>query len=161
MSKGVTVKDVPAAAFIKAYADHLKRSNWLELPPWVDIVKTGKFKEMCPQDPDWYYTRAASIARKLYLRGGTGVGAFTKIYGGSHHRGPKPCTFVRGSAKIARYIVQQLTTIGVVEANPVTGTDRKGSPVTHGRRISQEGQRDLDRIAGRVATALQKTQTEK
>ncbi len=70
----------------------------MELPEWHDLVKvhcvcssimattinnsypqTGCFKEMCPMDPDWYYTRAASIARKVYLRGGTGVGAFSKV----------------------------------------------------------------------------------
>jgi len=152
MSKGVTVKDVPAAEFIKAYAEHLKRSNWLELPHWVDIVKTAKFKELCPQDPDWYFVRAASMARKLYLRGGAGIGGFTKVYGGSHRRGPRPCKFERGSGKIARHIVQQLVRIGVVENNP--RVNRNGLSQTHGRRISQDGQKDLDTIAGRVAASL-------
>jgi hypothetical protein len=30
----------------------------MELPEWVDIVKTARFKELPPYDPDWYYTRA-------------------------------------------------------------------------------------------------------
>jgi len=30
----------------------------VELPPWTDIVKTAKFKELAPYDPDWYYIRA-------------------------------------------------------------------------------------------------------
>jgi ribosomal protein S19E (S16A) len=55
------------------------QSGKMELPEWHDLVKTGTHKEMCPMDPDWYYTRAASLARKVYLRGGTGVGAFTKV----------------------------------------------------------------------------------
>jgi len=151
MSKGVTVKDVPAAHFIKAYAEHLKKNNWLELPPWVDIVKTAALKELPPADPDWYYIRAASVARKIYIKGGTGVGGFTKIYGGSHRRGAKPCRFELGSGKIARYIVQQLSNIGVVELN----TDKTSGQVK-GRKISVEGQRDLDRIAGRVAASLSK-----
>jgi len=49
----------PAAeAFISAYSSHLKRSGKLEVPNWVDIVKTGAFKELAPYDPDWYYVRA-------------------------------------------------------------------------------------------------------
>jgi ribosomal protein S19E (S16A) len=30
----------------------------MELPEWVDIVKTARFKELPPSDPDWYYIRA-------------------------------------------------------------------------------------------------------
>lgn len=47
-----------AEAFIEAYASHLKRSGKLEVPNWVDLVKTGTFKEQAPYDPDWYYVRA-------------------------------------------------------------------------------------------------------
>ena len=54
----------------------------MKVPEWVDIVKTGKHKELAPFDSDWYYIRAASVARHLYLRGGVGVNAITKIYGG-------------------------------------------------------------------------------
>jgi small subunit ribosomal protein S19e len=45
-------------AFIKAYAAYLKRTGKLEVPKWVDIVKTGTFKELAPYDPDWYFIRA-------------------------------------------------------------------------------------------------------
>lgn len=45
-------------AFITAYASHLKRSGKLEVPTWVDIVKTGAYKELAPYDQDWFYTRA-------------------------------------------------------------------------------------------------------
>ena len=54
----------------------------MKVPEWVDIVKTGKHKELAPFDNDWYYIRSASVARHLYLRGGVGVNAITKIYGG-------------------------------------------------------------------------------
>ena len=30
----------------------------IQLPTWVDIVKTGAYKELPPYDPDWYYIRA-------------------------------------------------------------------------------------------------------
>lgn len=47
-----------ADAFIAAYASHLKKSGKLEVPPWVDIVKTGAYKELAPYDADWYYIRS-------------------------------------------------------------------------------------------------------
>ena len=47
-----------ADAFINAYASHLKRSGKLEVPTWVDIVKTGHYKELAPYDQDWFYIRA-------------------------------------------------------------------------------------------------------
>lgn len=30
----------------------------LEVPTWVDIVKTGTYKELAPYDQDWFYIRA-------------------------------------------------------------------------------------------------------
>ena len=48
----------------------------------MDYIKTGKSKELAPYDKDWYYIRAASVARHIYLRRGVGVGALTKVYGG-------------------------------------------------------------------------------
>jgi small subunit ribosomal protein S19e len=41
-SRGITVKDVPADEFIEAFAKYLKRSGKIDVPKWVDIVKTGK-----------------------------------------------------------------------------------------------------------------------
>jgi small subunit ribosomal protein S19e len=136
----VTVKDVPAHEFVLTYAKHLKRTNAIKLPKWADLVKGGIHKQLAPSNPDWYYIRAASIARKVYLRCGLGVGKMTKIYGGLKHRGPRPSRFKLGSSSIARDIMKQLERIGVIEKDP------KG-----GRRITQQGQRDLDRIARRVA----------
>ncbi|XP_058185557.1 uncharacterized protein LOC131302773 [Rhododendron vialii] len=70
-----------AARVRQGLLGHLKRSGKMELPHWTDIVKTGTFKELAPYDPDWYYIRAASMARKIYLRQGLGVGSFQRIYG--------------------------------------------------------------------------------
>merc|ERR1739847_227156 len=67
-----TVKDVAAEKFIEAFAQHLKRQGKFEIPKWADLVTTGKTKELSPYDPDWIYTRAASMVRKIYIRGGVG-----------------------------------------------------------------------------------------
>jgi len=56
-------------------------------------VKTGTLKELGPYDPDWYYTRAAAVARKVYLQPGLGVGALQKKFGGSRNRGTRTFTF--------------------------------------------------------------------
>ncbi|EOY01742.1 Ribosomal protein S19e family protein, putative [Theobroma cacao] len=68
--------------------------NSIELPPWTDTVKTARFKELPPYDPDWYYVRAAFMARKIYLRHGLGVGAFRRAYGGSKEEWMSPTPFL-------------------------------------------------------------------
>jgi hypothetical protein len=55
-----------AEAFIAAYASHLKRSGKLEVPTWVDIVKTGAYKELAPYDPDWFYVRAGAFTHQSF-----------------------------------------------------------------------------------------------
>ena len=60
MGRAVTVRDIKPAEFIKAYAAHLKTKDNFEVPKWADIVKTGIHKELAPNDPDWYYTRAGT-----------------------------------------------------------------------------------------------------
>lgn len=52
-----------AEAFITAYSSHLKRSGKLEIPIWVDTVKTGSQKELAPYDPDWFYVRAGEFSQ--------------------------------------------------------------------------------------------------
>ncbi|KAL9684355.1 hypothetical protein QQ045_021791 [Rhodiola kirilowii] len=66
----------------------------IELPHWTDIVKTAIFKELAPYEPDWYYIRAASMARKIYCK--------------SKRNGSRPPHFCKSSGSIARHILQQL-----------------------------------------------------
>ncbi|BGO97389.1 40S ribosomal protein S19-A [Rhodotorula toruloides] len=135
-----TVRDVTAEAFIAAYSSHLKRSGKLEVPVWVDVVKTGTGKELAPYDQDWYYVRAAAVARHIYLRKHVGVGALQKLHGSSVNRGCRPSHHRDGSGSVERKILQSLEKIGVLEKDTARG----------GRRISVDGQRDLDRIATAV-----------
>ena len=140
-SRGVTVKDVAADLFIKAYAQHLKRQGKIEIPKWVDYVKTSPAKELAPYDPDWFYIRCASIARKVYLRPGTGVGALTKVYGSNYRRGTRSEHFRKANSGMLRYMVQQLEKVKVIEQSG------------KGRKISKIGQQDLDRIAAQVRSS--------
>ncbi|OAY77948.1 40S ribosomal protein S19 [Ananas comosus] len=118
MEAARTVKDVSPHEFVKAYSAHLKRSGKMELPEWTDIVKTGRFKELAPYDPDWYYIRAASMARKIYLRQGIGVGGFQKIYGGRKRNGCRPPHFCKSSGAVARHILQQLQSMSIIDVDP-------------------------------------------
>ncbi|CAD6584590.1 MAG: hypothetical protein CYPHOPRED_002758, partial [Cyphobasidiales sp. Tagirdzhanova-0007] len=121
------VREVRADTFITEYSEHLRRSGKIDLPTWVDIVKTSTAKEQAPYDPNWWYVRCAAVARHIYLRKHVGVGALQKLHGGAVNR---------GSRSVERKVMQSLEKIGVLEKDP------RG-----GRRISQDGQRDLDRIA--------------
>ncbi|KAK4124042.1 ribosomal protein S19e [Parathielavia appendiculata] len=143
MPGGVTVRDVDAHKFVAAYAAFLKRQGKLPVPGWVDTVKTGAAKEMPPQDIDWYYVRAASVARHVYLRKTVGVGRLRKVHGSAKNRGTRPSKHVDASGSVDRKIMQSLEKIQVLEQD-----EEKG-----GRRITQQGQRDLDRIAQTVAEA--------
>ncbi|KAL8278686.1 hypothetical protein RQP46_008978 [Phenoliferia psychrophenolica] len=136
------VRDVSAEEFIKAYSSHLKVRK-LEVPTWVDIVKTGTAKELAPYDQDWFYIRAAAVARHIYLRKHVGVGGLQKLHGGAHNRGNRPSHHADGSGSVERKILQGLEKIGVLEKDTARG----------GRRISQDGQRDLDRIASALVEA--------
>jgi small subunit ribosomal protein S19e len=102
---------------------------------WVDTVKTGVAKELPPQEIDWFYVRAASVARHVYLRKTVGVGRLRKVHGVAKNRGVRPSQHTAGSGSVDRKIMQALEKINVLEQD-----EEKG-----GRRITQSGQRDLDR----------------
>ncbi|KAG8533630.1 40S ribosomal protein S19 [Bacidia gigantensis] len=137
MAGGVSVRDVEARKFIEAYSAFLKRQGKLQIPGWVDTVKTSPSKELPPQSIDWFYTRAAAVARHIYLRKTVGVGRLRKVHGSTKNRGSAPSHHVDASGSVDRKVMQALEKIGVLEQD-----EEKG-----GRRISQSGQRDLDRIA--------------
>lgn len=107
----------------------------------MDIIKTAKFKELSPEDPDWFYTRCASILRHLYHRRPAGVGAITKIYGGRKRNGVHPSHFCRSADGAARKALQSLEAVRLIEKHP-----------DGGRALTPQGQRDLDRIANQIVS---------
>lgn len=84
---------------------------------------------------DRFYDRAASVARHVYLRKTVGVGRLRKVHGSAKNRGSRPSHHVDASGSVDRKVLQALEKIGVLEQD-----EEKG-----GRRITQSGQRDLDR----------------
>lgn len=125
------------------------RTGKLKVPEFVEIVKTSKGAELGPTDPDWYYVRAAAVARHVYLRPNVGVGAVRKIYGRAKRNGTRPNHFCLGSASVARKVMQSLEGVKIVVKDP-----------NGGRSITSTGRRDMDRIAGQVKRSLLNTENE-
>lgn len=148
-ARGICVRDVAAVDFINSYAEHLKNSDKFDLPVWSDTVKTSVAKELAPYGDDWYYIRAASIARKVYLRPGVGIGQLQKWYGSTYRNGTRSEHFRKASSGVIRSVLIQLEEMKVVE--------KVGSG---GRRVSVVGQQDLDRIAGSVFRAVEEDDDE-
>lgn len=62
----VTALEVPADRLIEKLAKYLKENvPNVKPPPWSIFAKTACYKERVPENPDWWYVRAASILRKL------------------------------------------------------------------------------------------------
>ena len=89
---------------------------------------------------------AASIARKIYLRAGTGVGAFRKIYGGNKNKGTRKEHFQKASGGMIRSILLNLESMGVVEKME---DGYVPSPVAPARGCRRCGSRGVSSGAGR------------
>ncbi len=138
-----TVYDVPADWLIKQAAEELKQRPEVKPPEWSAFVKTGIHREMPPENPDWWYIRAASVLRRLYVDGPVGVQRMRTAYGGKRDRGSSPYQFRKGSGSILRKIFQQMEAAGLVE---------KGRT---GRRISPLGMSFLDTVAQKAGRAAE------
>ncbi|MFN3528076.1 MAG: 30S ribosomal protein S19e [Candidatus Altarchaeaceae archaeon] len=132
----MNVYDVPADKLINKVAIDLKENIKFKKPEWADFVKTGVSRERAPDNPDWWWIRAASILRKLYIRGKpVGVSRLRTAYGGRKNRGVAPEHFYKGSGKIIRTILQQFDELGFTEK------------VDKGRIITPKGTSYLDKIS--------------
>ncbi len=140
-----TIYDVPAEMLINNVAQKLKKDEKTTPPEWATFVKTGEYKELSPDNADWWYVRCASILRRVYIDGPVGVSRLRSFYGGRHRNGNKPIHFSKGSGSIAREALQQLEKAGYVK-NQKTG-----------RIISAAGQSYLDDAANEVKLELLKT----
>ena len=124
--------------FNEKLAEALKQIPEIEIPKWAYFVKSGMAKERAPADEDFWYKRAASILRQLYLRGVVGVGKFRTRYGSRKRRGGRPDEFRKASGKIIRVILQQAEKAGMVE--------KVAKGKQFGRRLTQAGRDFLDSI---------------
>src|SRR5690242_17356553 len=106
---------VPPAALLPRLAAELKTRGAVQPPAWASLVKTGVHKQQAPTQNEWWYLRSASVLRKLYARGPTGIQRLASEYGGKRDRGSAPYHARTGSRSILREVVQQLEKAGLVE----------------------------------------------
>ncbi|MET1101563.1 MAG: 30S ribosomal protein S19e [Pyrodictiaceae archaeon] len=146
----VTALEVPADRLIKRLAEELKKYPQIRPPTWAYFVKTGVAKEKPPEDPEWWYFRAASILRKLYKAGRpVGVERLRTVYGSRMNRGVAPEHFYKASGSVIRKLLQQLERAGLV-----VKVRRKG------RTLSPKGRSLLDKLAYEVMRELVKENPE-
>jgi small subunit ribosomal protein S19e len=107
---------VPAELLIQELSSYLKENVKEITPPeWASFVKTSTGKERLPIQNDWWYTRSASILRKIYIFGPISVESLRTIYGTRKRYGKRLEHHVKGSGSIIRKILQQLEAAGLVE----------------------------------------------
>lgn len=138
----VTSYDIPAEKLIEKVAAKLREIETIKAPEWAEFAKTGRHTEKAPTQKDWWHTRAASILRKVYMKGPIGTSRLAEEYGGFADRGSRPNKAVKGSRNIARKCVMQLEASGLVAKNK-----------NKGRIVTAKGQKLLDAAAKEVADA--------
>ena len=136
------VYDVPADLLIGKLSENLKNED-IPAPSWIPFVKTGAHADKPPQDPDWWYTRCASILRKIYLRGPIGVNELRRIYGGGRPSGYGAAHHKSAGGAIIRNAIHGLEKLGYLEK-----VEKKG------RVISRQGMKKLDRLSTDILNEL-------
>lgn len=142
----ITPYDVPAAKLIEKLAGYLKENVDVVSPPaWASVAKTGSHVEKLPQDPNWWYTRCASVLRKIYVHGPIGIEQLRADYGGGKRHGVIPRHASKAGGSNVRKALQQLEAAGLVAtAKP------------QGRRMTREGRKLLQELAEDLAKDLVK-----
>ena len=140
------VYDVPADKLVSKLT-HVLKTEDIPAPAWTIFVKTGAHADKPPQKPDWWYTRCASILRKVYLHGPLtvndlrtiyGDGKRNMYYGARHHKD--------ASGAIIRNAIHGLEKLGYIEK-----IEKKGMVLT------SQGMQKLDKLSTEILNELIKT----
>ncbi|MFL6323449.1 MAG: 30S ribosomal protein S19e [Nitrososphaeraceae archaeon] len=127
--------DVPAEDLIERLTEHIKKEKKIQPPNWAGFVKTGAHTQRIPYNKDWWYTRCASLIRKVYIHGPIGVSDLRSEYGGKKKLGYNLAHHRDAGGAIIRKALQQLQQAGYIVNK------------SKGRSISEEGMKKVDRIA--------------
>lgn len=152
-----TPHDVPAAKFIEKLAKYLKENvDAVQPPAWASVAKTGSHVEKQPQNADWWYTRGASVLRKVYVHGPIGIEKLRSDYGGRKNFGVRPNHASKAGGGNIRKVMQQLEQAGLIQTAGTQG--RRMTP--KGRKLLQEIAQDLQKDMVKAVPALRKYQGE-
>ena len=140
-----TVFDVPAEPLLTRLAEHLRSEGKIAAPEWAAFARTGIHTEKAPVQRDWWFMRAASVLRKVYVLGPIGTSRLAAEYGGARDGGSAPYHPRKGSGNIVRTALQQLEEAGYVSIRE-----------KRGRVVTPSGRKLLDRIAYDILIGLAK-----
>lgn len=138
----VKIFDVDQSRLVDKAAEELKKIEFLKMPNWANFVKTGVAKERPPIERDWWYKRAASILRMIYVNKLVGVNRLRVNYSSRKNNGHKPEHTCIAGGKVIRTILQQLEKAELVKKAEIK--NKKG------RTITAKGKNFLDAIAKNV-----------
>ena len=136
------VHDVPADVLLRKLTDILKNED-IPAPSWTPFVKTGSHADRPPHEKDWWYTRCASILRKIYLHGPIGINDLRKEFGGGKPVGYGAAHHRDAGGAIIRNAIHGLEKLGYVEK-----VEKKG------RVVTKQGMQKLDRLATEILKEL-------
>ena len=149
--------DVPASKFIDRLAKYLKENvEEVQPPSWAAVAKTGSHVEKQPQNSDWWYTRAASLLRKVYVHGPIGLEKLRSDYGGRKGYTVRPNHAAKAGGSNIRKILQQLEQADLIQTSRPQG--RLMSP--KGRKMLKEVSEDLQKELVKTIPELKKYQGE-
>jgi len=134
-----TVYDVPSDILIERLSDHLRKLPQISPPSWTLFVKTGSHTERPPQSKDWWYTRCASLLRKVYIKGPIGLTDLRSAYGGGTQVGSAAVHHKAAGGSAVRKALMQLEATGLV-------SKKQGQ----GRFVSSKGRSLLDRVSTEI-----------
>jgi len=137
-----SIYEIPADKLLERLKEELKKIDVIKPPLWALMVKSGPHRERPPQQLDFWYIRAASILRRIYIDGPVGVSRLRTYYGGRKRRGRRPARTYKAGGAIIRKILQQLEAAGLVKKEK------------NGRVLTPEGRRFVDKIIGEIGGRL-------
>lgn len=134
----MSVYNIEPREFNVKLAEELKKVPEFKVADWVFLVKSGSHKERVPEEPDFWYKRAASILRFMYTQNKPlGVSRLRVRYGGRKDRGVKPAIFRKSGGKMIRLLLQQAEKAGLIE---------KTKSGKAGRMLTEKGRKLLEGI---------------
>ena len=142
----VSTRDVPSTKLIGVLAAQVKALPVVKEPEWSHFVKTGSHAERPPVNPDWWYTRAASLLRKLYIHAPVGLSDLERAYGGSKALAYSPKHHRDGAGSPIRKILQQLEQAELVAKTP------------KGRVLTPKGRAMLDKASKEIFASMAETE---
>jgi small subunit ribosomal protein S19e len=143
-----TPLDVPSDLLIDRLSKFLKENVGDVAPPsWALTAKTGSQGERPPSNPDWWYTRCASLLRKMYLHGPVGIARLRVEYGGRLRRGTHIEHSRASGGSAIREPLQQLQKAGFIAVE-----------TKKGRKLTPEGISLLNRITADILKGFKKAE---